>query len=190
MEGYFLWAIVGGLLAFIIVFLGYMGFFSVVQCVTKETEELILAYSNFNAPFLEIDHHGRLLRNELMKLCPNVVNNTTEVHIYYDDPRFTNPLSRWAVAFEVTEDVLDILALNSVSYVRIPAGICLAVEFPYRNFISYGIGIRKAFDTLVSTASKKRNQNRCSTDGILLQSFSKDWISVVPEQYRDYQVDV
>lgn len=40
-------------------------------------------------------------------------------------------VSRWAVAFEVTEDVLDILALNSVSYVRIPAGICLAfvVEF-------------------------------------------------------------
>ena len=49
------------------------------------------SYSNFNAPFLEIDHQGRLLRNELMKLCPNVVNNTTEVHIYYDDPRFTNP---------------------------------------------------------------------------------------------------
>ena len=40
-------------------------------------------------------------------------------------------MSRWAVAFEVTEDVLDTLALNSVSYVRIPAGICLAFVVEY-----------------------------------------------------------
>ena len=63
--------------------------------------------------------------------------------------------AKWAVACEVSEDVLDVLSLNSISYIRIPPGICLTVEFPYRNLFSYGIGARKAFDTMVATALEK-----------------------------------
>lgn len=33
---------------------------------------------------------------------------------------------RWGIAYEVTEDVADILALNSISYIRIPPGRCLS----------------------------------------------------------------
>ena len=31
--------------------------------------------------------------------------------------------AKWAVACEVSEDVLDVLSLNSISYIRIPPGI-------------------------------------------------------------------
>ena len=34
-------------------------------------------------------------------------------------------MARWAVGYTVSEGVLDILSLNSISYVRIPAGTCL-----------------------------------------------------------------
>ena len=81
---------------------------------------------------------------------------------------------RWGIAYEVPEDMIDLLALNNISVIRIPPGKCLSfmflfslkdrIVFPYRNVLSYGLGARKAylsnlnlngsFDTMVLTADK------------------------------------
>ena len=36
---------------------------------------------------------------------------------------------RWGIAYEVPEDMIDLLALNSISVIRIPPGKCLSFEF-------------------------------------------------------------
>lgn len=108
MNDYILWSLVGGCIAFIVVLLSYMGFFSYifilclicrkVNCITSTTEEIILAYpiclsfyirySNISAPYSEIDHQNRLLRDKLTAISPDVLSSEATIHIYYDDPRF------------------------------------------------------------------------------------------------------
>lgn len=108
MDDYILWSLVGGCIAFVVVLLSYMGFFSYiyilrlicrkVNCITSTTDEIILAYhvfssfytrySNISAPYSEMDHQNRLLRDKLTAISPDVLSSEATIHIYYDDPRF------------------------------------------------------------------------------------------------------
>lgn len=93
-------------------------------------------YDNFEAPYLTMDYECRLFKKKLVDLCGSEINLSKQVNVYYDDPRFSSDRtgmvcslvvgSRWGIAFEVPEDVVDILALNNISYVRIPSGKCLS----------------------------------------------------------------
>ena len=116
-----------------------------VTCIADSTEELILAYffllpsfsrfDNFIAPYSEMSHQLTIFKNKLSELCEGICTLEKQVNVYYDDPRYTTGgkycrclktlAARWAIAYEVPEEVLDILALNSISYVRIPPGTCL-----------------------------------------------------------------
>ena len=83
-----------------------------------------------------MDHECRLFKKKLHDLCGKTVNLSKQVNVYYDDPRFSSDRtgvfwglflgSRWGIAYEVPEEVVDILALNNISYVRIPPGKCLS----------------------------------------------------------------
>ncbi|KAK8830135.1 hypothetical protein AV274_1196 [Blastocystis sp. ATCC 50177/Nand II] len=155
MEDYYLWILAGGVGAILLVLLSYMGFFSKMACNAEETDEMILAYTNIEAPYAEMEKQSIELRKKLKEVLNDESIIGKGVNVYYDDPRFSPEVARWAVGYMVPESVLDILALNSISYVRIPAGKCLVVKFPYRNVFSYGLGARKAFDTMVQTANAK-----------------------------------
>ena len=109
MEDYFLWIIVGGVGAILLVLLSYMGFFSFVYqhkftpskvpCNAEEIDEMILAfvylywimtsYTNIEGPYAEMEKQS----NELKKRLKEVLNDESEigkgVNVYYDDPRFS-----------------------------------------------------------------------------------------------------
>ena len=184
MEDYYLWILAGGVGAILLVLLSYMGFFSLnfyrvftyskMACNAEETDEMILAfvhlyhlmpsYTNIEAPYAEMEKQSIELRKKLKEVLNDESIIGKGVNVDYDDPRFSpegiacissfTVVARWAVGYMVPESVLDILALNSISYVRIPAGKCLVfvfpscvtcrVKFPYRNVFSYGLGARKA----------------------------------------------
>ena len=141
-------------MALVFVFLSYMGFFSKVFCTAEEMEEMILAFDNCIGPYQEMDNHCREFKRRIEDLLQGYIKVSKQVNIYYDDPRFPSNTSRWATAYIVPEEVVDCLSLNNISYVRIPPSKCLSIVFPYRNVLSYGLGARKAFDTMVSTAEK------------------------------------
>ena len=109
MEEYYLWILVGGLGAILLVLLSYMGCFSwvttrsvscrKVACNAEEMEELILAltfrlflissYSNIEAPYTEMERQSHELKKRLAEALGDANAIGKGVNVYYDDPRFS-----------------------------------------------------------------------------------------------------
>ena len=151
---YLVWAIMGGFVTLVLVFLCYMGFFSYIRiaqltdrkvfCTAEEMEEMILAFplrngincrfDNCIGPYQEMDNHCREFRRRIEALLQGYIKVSKQVNIYYDDPRF--PSNSRVSSFTLRQRQGWLLRISCLKRLQI---VCRLITFRMSGFLQASV---------------------------------------------------
>lgn len=151
---YLVWAIMGGFVTLVLVFLCYMGFFSYIRiaqltdrkvfCTAEEMEEMILAFplrngincrfDNCIGPYQEMDNHCREFRRRIEDLLQGYIKVSKQVNIYYDDPRF--PSNSRVSSFTLRQRQGGLLRISCLKRLQI---VCRLITFRMSGFLQASV---------------------------------------------------
>jgi hypothetical protein len=145
------------ILAFLIllltIFLAYMGAFSPLTVYKAKMGPFTIAYESFTGPYAQ---SGPVFARVYEEIKAAGVASAKGLGIYYDDPRkiLAKELRSDCGMVVEDKDIAKLKALgNKIKVKKITENLCLFVEFPVRNPLSYMIGPLKAYPALNNYAA-------------------------------------
>jgi len=146
------------LLVMVVLFLAYMGFFSSIKIVEKETGPYTIAYESFVGPYAET---GKVFNRVYEALQKDGIETKRGLGIYYDDPSKVDAdklrsecgviiAKKDRAVFEEVKDKYKTKIIENANR--------MIAEFPKKNVLSYMIGPMKVYPQFAKYM-KKMNYN-------------------------------
>jgi hypothetical protein len=137
--------VLAGLIVMAVLFLAYMGFFSSIEIVEKETGPYTIVYESFIGSYAET---GKVFNRVYEALQKDGVATKRGLGIYYDNPatvEAANLRSDCGVIIEekdmaILEKIKDKYQIKTIEKAH-----RMTAEFPKKNVLSYMIGPMKVY---------------------------------------------
>ena len=157
------------LIAIIIAFLGYMGYFSTLKVIEKEMGPYTYVYEWFVGPYMDT---GAIFEKIEKNLKAVSISTEKAIGFYYDDPAKISKEKLQSDCGMVLEDkdlgkVPELMKKFNVGTFQKKNSI--VIEFPVKNMLSYMIGPMKCYDVLFKYAKEKNY--KIETDGKMVTTF-------------------
>jgi len=136
-------------------FLNHLGIFKKVEVIEKEVGPFEFIYKDYVGDYSK---SGPIFDEVYKTLIINNINTTKGLGLYYDNPQ-TTPKEKCRAKVGVVLKEEDYQKFESIKdqYGRMTVEKTKAIttEFPYKNKMSFFIGVIKAYPTLMKYAQEK-----------------------------------